>query len=236
MSNKTLWHTITIKVPAEMVQLTKTGKISIKKTLTKTMNISKSEKQPSIKLVPSNTNKPEVINQGKEWDIKNLNEQMYKSNKLKKSNEGKNLFTINSHSKLNEFKKNVKAHAQQLVHEKEKKIEEQKQLEEETYKKVNDEPLTTPSINTVKIEDFKNKEILLEAIELYFSDKGQYLTNLSTFDKKGLILIIQKHKIKLTDLKIFYNKAIDNRLETYANSTGDKVIKQRKKWKTLYIL
>ena len=39
---KTLWHTITIKVPAEMVEMTKAGKVLIKKTLTTTLNISKS--------------------------------------------------------------------------------------------------------------------------------------------------------------------------------------------------
>ena len=43
--SKTLWHTITIKVPAEMVEMTKAGKVSIKKTLTKTLNISKSNKK-----------------------------------------------------------------------------------------------------------------------------------------------------------------------------------------------
>ena len=33
--SKVLWHTMTIKVPSEMVEITKTGKVSIKKTLTK---------------------------------------------------------------------------------------------------------------------------------------------------------------------------------------------------------
>ena len=50
MASKTLWHTIQIKVPAEMIELTKTGKVSVKKTLTKTLNISKSQKKPAIKL------------------------------------------------------------------------------------------------------------------------------------------------------------------------------------------
>jgi len=43
--SKTLWHTITIKVPAKMVEMTKAGKVSIKKKLTKTLNISKSNKK-----------------------------------------------------------------------------------------------------------------------------------------------------------------------------------------------
>ena len=51
--SKVLWHTLTIKVPSEMVEITKTGKVSIKKTLTKMNNISKSNGYPSIKLVES---------------------------------------------------------------------------------------------------------------------------------------------------------------------------------------
>ena len=42
--SKTLWHTIQIQVPKEMVELTKSGKVSVKKTLTKTLNISRSQK------------------------------------------------------------------------------------------------------------------------------------------------------------------------------------------------
>ncbi len=46
--SKTLWHTIQIQVPKEMVELTKSGKVSVKKTLTKTLNISRSQKTPAI--------------------------------------------------------------------------------------------------------------------------------------------------------------------------------------------
>ena len=31
--SKTLWHTIQIKVPKEMVELTKSGKVSVKKNI-----------------------------------------------------------------------------------------------------------------------------------------------------------------------------------------------------------
>lgn len=114
--SKTLWHTITIKVPSEMIELTKSGKISIKKTLTKTMNISKSQKQPSIKLVPSKSNKPEIINDGKEWEIEHFQGKLNKAYELSQKNTDKDIFTINTHSKLKNFKKNVKEHAQQLIH------------------------------------------------------------------------------------------------------------------------
>ena len=74
--SKTLWHTIQIKVPKEMVELTKSGKVSIKKTLTKTLNISRSQKTPAIKLIPSDVNKPHIVNDGKEWDVNVLKDRI----------------------------------------------------------------------------------------------------------------------------------------------------------------
>ena len=76
--NKKLWHTIEIKVPAEMVEFNKNGKVLIKKTLTKTFNISKFQKKPAIKLVPSDSNKVEIVNQG--TDFKNKEEQSIEKN------------------------------------------------------------------------------------------------------------------------------------------------------------
>jgi len=113
--SKTLWHTMTIKVPSEMVEITKAGKVSIKKTLTKMNNISRSQGQPSIKLVSSSDNKPHIITDGKEWNIEQLRTNLIKSNALAKKNKGRNVLTNNSHSSLNRFKSNVKSHAQNLV-------------------------------------------------------------------------------------------------------------------------
>jgi len=62
-----MWSTIEIKVPSEMVEYNKKGKIMIKKTLTKTFNISKFQKKPSIKLVPSDSNKVEIVNEGTDF-------------------------------------------------------------------------------------------------------------------------------------------------------------------------
>ena len=90
--SKTLWHTIQIKVPKEMVELTKSGKISIKKTLTKTLNISRSQKTPAIKLIPSDVNKPHIVNDGKEWNIDALKERMAKARAMRKKNANKNIF------------------------------------------------------------------------------------------------------------------------------------------------
>ncbi len=56
--SKTLWHTIKIEVPKEMVNLTKKDKVVVKTSLSKTNNIRKSNKEPSFKIIPGDTNKP----------------------------------------------------------------------------------------------------------------------------------------------------------------------------------
>ena len=87
--SKTLWHTITLEVPKTMVNITKNDKVVVKKTLTKTNNISKANKEPSIKIIPGDTNKPKIISDGKEWNIEELKLKMKKSKELGKKNEGK---------------------------------------------------------------------------------------------------------------------------------------------------
>ena len=87
--SKTLWHTIKLEVPKEMVNITKNDKVVVKKSLTKTNNISKSNKEPSIKIIPGDTNKPKIINDGKEWNVEELKLKMKKAKELGKKNEGK---------------------------------------------------------------------------------------------------------------------------------------------------
>jgi hypothetical protein len=87
--SKTLWHTIKLEVPKEMVNITKNDKVVVKKTLTKSNNISKSKKEPSIKLISGDTNKPKIISNGKEWNIEELKIRMKNSKGLGKKNGGK---------------------------------------------------------------------------------------------------------------------------------------------------
>jgi hypothetical protein len=87
--SKTLWHTIESDVPKEMVNITKNDKVVVKKSLTKTNNISKSNKEPSIKIIPGDTNKPKIISNGKEWNVEELRINMKKAKELGKKNEGK---------------------------------------------------------------------------------------------------------------------------------------------------
>ena len=87
--SKTLWHTIQIKVPKEMVDITRNGKVTIKKTLTNTNNISKSNKEPSIILKAKDIDKPIIENSGKMYDVKDLKERLKKANDMAKKNENK---------------------------------------------------------------------------------------------------------------------------------------------------
>jgi hypothetical protein len=63
--SKKLWNTIEIKVPAELIQISKTGKLTTKKTLTKKNAISQNKNSgPAIKLIPDDSNSIEIINAG----------------------------------------------------------------------------------------------------------------------------------------------------------------------------
>ena len=114
--SKTLWHTIQIKVPKEMVELTKSGKVSVKKTLTKTLNISRSQKTPAIKLIPSDVNKPHIVNDGKEWDVDILKERMAKARAMRKKNANTNIFepAVKRMVNLNKFEGSIIKRAREL--------------------------------------------------------------------------------------------------------------------------
>jgi hypothetical protein len=62
--SKLLWHTVTISIPDKMVIKTKTGKTSLKQTLTELNSLVKAGGYPAIKLVNSNDNKVHVIDEG----------------------------------------------------------------------------------------------------------------------------------------------------------------------------
>jgi hypothetical protein len=99
--SKTLWHTIKLEVPKDMVNITKNDKVVVKKSLTKTNIIllkptktnhllkQISNKEPSISIIPGNTNKPKIIDNGKEWNIEELKLKMKNAKDLGKKNEGK---------------------------------------------------------------------------------------------------------------------------------------------------
>ena len=172
--SKTLWHTIQIKVPKEMVELTKSGKVSVKKTLTKTLNISRSQKTPAIKLIPSDVNKPQIINDGKEWDVNVLKERMAKARAMRKKNENKNIFepVVKRMVNLNKFEGNVIKRAKELVNIRNapairqilKRLNEVKQFEEYNT----DDPTYINKLNMMikKYNDFVNLKIEMYLLPL----------------------------------------------------------------------
>ena len=52
-------------------------------------NISKANKEPYIKIIPGDTNKPKIIIDGKEWNMQELKLKMKKAKELGKKNKGK---------------------------------------------------------------------------------------------------------------------------------------------------
>ena len=110
--DKILWNTLTIQVPREMVAYMPQGKVSIKKTLTKLHGISRTAKQPSIKLVQSPDNQIHVMNQCKVWNVDALKETLKKSNTLAERNVGK-VLSMGTHKKA--FDQNMKRRATSLV-------------------------------------------------------------------------------------------------------------------------
>ena len=86
--DRILWSTTTIKVPREMVNISKTGRVTLINTLTNTNNISRRQKQQAVKLVPADDFQ---IIHGKSWNVDALKEQVSKANALAKKNRGKEL-------------------------------------------------------------------------------------------------------------------------------------------------
>ena len=121
--SKILWHTLSIKVPAEMVTYTPKGKVSVKKTLTKMNNIATSQKKPAIKIIPSPDNKVHVI-EGKQWDPNELQATLKKVNEMEAKNKGR---VLSMAPKI--FASKVATRAKELVKKKEKPKKEPKRKE-----------------------------------------------------------------------------------------------------------
>ena len=109
-ANKILWSTLTIKVPPTMVNITKKGKVTVGNTLTRTNNISKREKMPSIRLLPSEDNRPHIIANGKEWNVNELKARMKMANTLATKNK-----KVRQEQVLGAFVGRMKPHAITLV-------------------------------------------------------------------------------------------------------------------------
>ena len=188
--SKTLWNTIKIEVPNEMVNITKKDKVTIKKSLTKTNNISKSNKEPSIKIIPGNVNKPKIISDGKEWNIEELKIRMKKAKDLSKKNEGKeykkempkdkaaNIITkeINSRAKLNKADLYLKL--------KNNTLEELKEIFKRAIQYLTNKDFTSSTSNRTidGIDDLSKDELVEKIIMLRHKKKDGQLIPLGYFD------------------------------------------------------
>ena len=187
--SKTLWHTIKLEVPKEMVNITKKDKVVVKKSLTKTNNISKANKEPSIKIIPGDTNKPKIISDGKEWNIEELKLKMKKAKELGKKNEGKEYKkpSMRLESNVGMVKGNRTAHnyAEHLkfnVNFKKNFIESRNKMgvrwfdilnmysKNELINWYNENIVKTKSINSYTIYKKKDKEKYFEKLPKYFSE------------------------------------------------------------------
>ena len=192
--SKTLWHTIKLEVPKEMVNITKNDKVVVKKTLTKTNNISKANKEPSIKIIPGDTNKPKIISDGKEWNVEELKLKMKKAKDLGKKNEGKEYKKKNNiDEKFRKFKDENMAYTNDRA-----KASNKKEIKFDKKSRFGGKLFmgTQPSNN------FKN------ALEVYKSDE------LSMKQVKDLFKIGYNHIKPDNNIKL-YNKMIKDFIDYY---------------------
>jgi hypothetical protein len=103
------WHSIVIKIPSEMISKTKSGRVSLRNTITNLGALSTSNKMKSIKLISSNIDTPEIIENGVKTTLNNEKEPKkikIKQPKLKSTKEIDKLY--NQMEQYNKELKNTK--------------------------------------------------------------------------------------------------------------------------------
>ena len=79
--SKVLWHTINIQIPDKMINVSKTGKMTIKQSLTKKGNITRANNEPSVIFKTNSTiDKPIIKESGK---VENVEAIKLRQKKLK---------------------------------------------------------------------------------------------------------------------------------------------------------
>ena len=200
--SKTLWHTITLEVPKTMVNITKNDKVVVKKTLTKTNNISKANKEPSIKIIPGDTNKPKIISDGKEWNIEELKIRMKKSKELGKKNEGKEYKKKNNiDEKFRKFKNENMAYTNDRS-----KVQYKKEIKFDKKSRFGGKLFygTQPSNNFKNsLEVYKNNELTMKVVKDLFKTGYNHIkpdNNIKVYNK------MIKDFIDYYNLKVSNNK------------------------------
>ena len=188
--SKTLWNTIKLEVPKEMVNITKKDKVVVKKSLTKTNNVSKANKEPSIKIIPGDTNKPKIISDGKEWNVEELKIKMKRAKELGKKNEGKEYkkdMTKDKAAKV--ITKEINSRAQ--LNKADKYLQTKKE-KEEFIEKIKSYSRNELEIIIKKIIGYKNNIDYFDRTNN--SGGANHTLSLNEFAKEQLIRQIQKFK------------------------------------------
>ena len=102
-----LWHSLTIQVPKDMITFTPSGRVSIRPTITKLHNLSKSQGKTAIRLVKSPDDKAHIVRDGKPYSHRELKGNLRHVDMMENINKRK------VRSKV--FAENAKQHAVSLV-------------------------------------------------------------------------------------------------------------------------
>jgi hypothetical protein len=81
MTVKPLWNTTKFIVSKDMINISKSGKVTIKNTSTKKHNISKSNDLPSIDIKAKDVDKPSIVMDGKNHTIDEIKQNLGKVKK-----------------------------------------------------------------------------------------------------------------------------------------------------------
>ena len=102
-----LWHTLTIQVPKDMITFTPSGRVSVRPTITKLHNLSKSQGKTAIRLMKSPDDKAHIITDGKKYTHQELKPKITKAIEMAEKNKSKVRSGV--------FAENAKKHAETLV-------------------------------------------------------------------------------------------------------------------------
>lgn len=110
MSSKPLWQSITIKVPEDMITITKTGQVRIRPTLTKTKNLSKANGKTSLDIKTTKNNVASIETNSKLYTVNELKD---RNKKLKQIKSNLDNLPKKQTIKKAEFTKKVVEHAKE---------------------------------------------------------------------------------------------------------------------------
>ena len=79
-----LWHTLTIQVPKDMITFTPSGRVSVRPTITKLHNLSKSQGKTAIRRMKSPDNKAHIITDGKSYTHQELKGKLHQVEMMNK--------------------------------------------------------------------------------------------------------------------------------------------------------